>query len=170
MSKATGFYPSPGIDTTGASVVSQAGATVLTETVRTLGLDRALSAALRPWRPETAVHDPAKVLLDLAVTLAAGGDCLADVAVLRAEPGLFGRVASDPTVSRVIDRLAATPEATLRAIATGRATARARAWSLAGEDAPDHGTDSGTPLIIDVDATLLTAHSDKEAAAPTFSC
>ncbi|MGH4011699.1 MAG: IS1380 family transposase [Pseudonocardiaceae bacterium] len=168
MSEATGFYPSPGIDTTSASVVSQAGATVLTETVRALGLDRVLSAALGSWRPETAVHDPAKVLLDLAVTLAAGGDCLADIAVLRAEPGLFGRVASDPTVSRVIDRLAATPDTALRAIAAARAAARARAWSLAGNQAPDHGADAGSPLIIDVDATLLTAHSDKEGAAPTF--
>ena len=168
MSKATGFYPSPGIDTTSASVVSHAGATVLTETVRTLGLDSAMSKALQPWRPETAVHDPAKVLLDLAVTLAAGGDCLADVAVLRAEPGVFGRVASDPTVSRVIDRLAATPDAALRAIGEARAAARARAWSLAGEQAPDHGIDAGSPLIVDVDATLLTAHSDKEGAALTF--
>ena len=53
-----------------------------------------------------AVHDPAKVLLDLALGLAVGGDCLADIAVLRAEPGVFGPVASDPTVSRTIDRLA----------------------------------------------------------------
>ena len=55
----------------------------------------------------TAVHDPAKIVLDLAVTLALGGDCLADIALLRAEPGVFGRVASDPTVSRTIDVLAA---------------------------------------------------------------
>ena len=53
------------------------------------------------------MHDPAKVLLDLALRLAVGGDCLADVALLRAEPGVFGLVASDPTVSRTIDRLAA---------------------------------------------------------------
>jgi hypothetical protein len=52
------------------------------------------------------VHEPAKVLTDLAVALAAGGDCLADIAVLRAEPDVYGRVASDPTVSRTIDRLA----------------------------------------------------------------
>lgn len=168
MSKATGFYPCPDVDTTGAAVVSQAGGALLTATIGAVGLDRALSQALAPWRPATAVHDPAKVALDLAVTLAVGGDCLADIAVLRAEPGLYGRVASDPTVSRVIDRLAATPDAALRAIAAARATARARAWSLAGIHAPDHGIDAGTPLIIDIDATLLTAHSDKEGAAPTF--
>jgi hypothetical protein len=52
------------------------------------------------------VHDTAKILLDLAVTLALGGDCLADIAVLRAEPEVYGPMASDPTVSRTIDRLA----------------------------------------------------------------
>jgi hypothetical protein len=85
------------------------GGVLLTETARAVGLDQALSAALAPWRSPNAVHDPAKVLLDLAVTLAVGGDCLADIAVLRAEPDLFGRVASDPTVSRTVDRLAADP-------------------------------------------------------------
>jgi hypothetical protein len=149
-------------------VVSQAGAILLTETVRAVGLDGGLSAALGRWRPATAVHDPAKVLLDLAVTLAIGGDCLADIAVLRAEPGLFGRVASDPTVSRTVDRLAADPVSALRAINSARACARAQAWALAGERAPDHGITAGVPLIIDVDATLITAHSDKQGAAPTF--
>jgi hypothetical protein len=60
--------------------------------------------------------DPAKIVLDLAVTLAVGGDCLADIAVLRAEPGLFGLVALDPAVSRTIDRLAEDRVAALRAI------------------------------------------------------
>jgi transposase len=63
------------------------GGVALLETVRAAGLDRALSQALSPWRKPTAVHDPAKVLLDLAVTLALGGDCLADIAVLREQPG-----------------------------------------------------------------------------------
>ena len=76
---------------------------LLTDTIRVSGLDVALAAALAPWRKPTAVHDPAKVMLDLAVTLAVGGDCLADVAVIRSEPGLFGRVASDATVSRLVD-------------------------------------------------------------------
>jgi hypothetical protein len=149
-------------------VVSQAGGVLLTQTARTVGLDQALSVALAPWRAPTAVHDPAKVLLDLAVTLAVGGDCLADVAVLRAEPGLFGRVASDPTVSRTVDRLAADPTAALQAINTARAQARVAAWRQAGDRAPDHGIDAAAPLVIDVDATLVTAHSDKEGAAPTF--
>jgi hypothetical protein len=77
-----------------------------------------------------------------------------------------GTVASDPTVSRAIDRLATSPEQALRAINTARALVRARAWRLAGDHAPDRRVDAGSPLVIDVDATLLTAHSDKEGAAP----
>jgi len=127
-----------------------------------------LSAALSPWRKPFAVHDPAKVVLDLAVTLALGGDCLADVAVLRGEPGLYGLVASDPTVSRTIAALAADAPAALAAVDTARAAAWARVWRLAGAHAPDHGADAGSPLIVDLDATLVTSHSDKEQAAATF--
>jgi hypothetical protein len=93
---------------------------------------------------------------------------LADIAVLRAEPGLFGLVASDPTVSRVVDRLATDPTVALRAIHAARAQARAAAWRLAGNRAPDHDVKAGAPLVIDVDATLVAAHSEKEGAAPTF--
>ncbi|MDP9435555.1 MAG: IS1380 family transposase, partial [Actinomycetota bacterium] len=49
-----------------------------------------------------------------------------------------------------------------------RAAARARAWQLAGQSAPDSGVDAKTPLVVDVDATLVTAHSEKESARPTF--
>jgi hypothetical protein len=157
------------VDTAGSNVGSQAGGLLLTEAGRAVGLDRALSAALAPWRGPNAVHDPAKIVLDLAVMmLALGGDCLADVALLRAEPGVHGLVASDPTVSRTIDRLAGDPARALAAIGAARAAARAAAWRLAGEHAPDHHIHASAPLVIDVDATLVTAHSDKEGAAPTF--
>ena len=116
----------------------------------------------------TAMHDPAKVITDLALTVALGGDCLADVALLRAEPAVFGRVASDPTMSRTIDALAADATRVLKAIDAARVTARSRVRSLAGVHARDHGIDADPPLVIDTDATLITAHSDKEQAAPTF--
>ena len=103
MKNTTGFYPRLIVDTARCSAVGQAGGVLLTETIRTSGLGLELSAALGRWRKPTAVHDPAKVVLDLALTLALGGDCLADIALLRAEPGVYGRVASDPTVSRTID-------------------------------------------------------------------
>ena len=64
--------------------------------------------------------------MDLAVSVAIGGDCLADISLLRAEPAVFGRVASDPTVSRLVDALATTPVAALAAIDQGRATVRQR--------------------------------------------
>jgi hypothetical protein len=168
VSKRSGFYPCLAVDGAGTQVVSQAGAVLLTDTIATVGLDQALSTALGRWRPRLAVHDPAKVLLDLALGLAVGGDCLADIAVLRAEPRVFGLVASDPTVSRTIDRLADDASAVLAAIDTARRAARARAWELAADHAPDYDTDAGRPLVIDVDATLVTAHSEKEGAAATF--
>jgi hypothetical protein len=168
VNKRTGFYPRVRVDGSSGALVSQAGATVLLETVRAVGLDRALSAALEPWHKPTAVHDPAKVITDLALTLALGGDCLADIAVLREQPEVFGRVASDPTVSRTIDALAQDPTRALSAINSARATARSTAWRLAGHNAPDRDIDARSPLIIDVDATLVTSHSDKEHAAPTF--
>lgn len=163
-----GLYPRVQADTNGTAIVSQAGGVALVETARVAGLDRALSVALGRWRRPVARHDPGKVITDLAVTLALGGDCLADVALLRAEPAIFGRVASDPTVSRTIDALAADASRALKAIDAARAVARAQVWRLAGEHAPDHGIDAERPLIIDTDATLITAHSDKEQAAPTF--
>ncbi len=156
------------VDTTAKRVVSQAGAVLLVATAGKVGLDRALSAALAPWRKRWAVLDPGKILLDLAVSVAIGGDCLADIALLRAEPAVFGRVASDPTVSRLVDALAATPGAALAAIDQARAVVRQRVWKLAGRDAPDFEVSKDRPLVIDLDATLITAHSDKELAAPTF--
>ncbi|WP_425954627.1 IS1380 family transposase [Xylanimonas sp. McL0601] len=141
---------------------------LLTETVRRVGLDDALSAELAGWRRPLAVHDPAKVVTDLAIAVALGGDALADVGLLRCEPGLYGPVASDPTVSRTIAALAADADGALKAINAARAVARTRAWTLAGGHAPDHGVDARSPLVIDLDATLVTAHSQKENAKPTF--
>lgn len=166
--KRIGVYPRVQVDTNGTGVVSQAGGVALVETVRAAGLDRALSAALARWRKPMAIHDPGKVITDLALTLALGGDCLADVALLRAQPAVFGRVASDPTVSRTIDTLAADARRALVAIDAARSATRARVWSLAGEHSPDHDTGADRPLVIDTDATLITAHSEKEQAAPTF--
>jgi hypothetical protein len=168
VKKRSRFYPRVQVDTADVPAVGQAGAVLLTDTVVAAGLDAALSAALASWRKPLAIHDPGKVVLDLALTLALGGDCLADIARLRAEPGVYGLVASDPTVSRCIDALAADAPAALKEINTARATARAAVWELAGEHAPDHAADAVTPLVIDIDATLVTSHSEKESAAPTF--
>jgi DDE family transposase len=163
--KNTARSPKMIVSADGRGIVSAAGGVLLTRTLRVTGLDRGLSQGLERWRPSRAVHDPGKVIADLAVTLAMGGDCLADVAMLRAEPELFGPVASDPVVSRLIARLAADAPRSLRAIRAARAAARERAWALAGPEGP--GADRG-PVLVDIDATIVTAHSDKDQAAPTW--
>jgi Transposase DDE domain group 1 len=149
----------------GPGIVSQAGAVLLTQALRVTGLDQGLSAGLGRWRPGRAFHDPGKIIADLAVTLALGGDCLADIAMLRAEPALFGPVASDPVVSRLVARLAGDAPRALKAIRAARAAARGRAWDLAGESAP--GADGGL-VTVDIDATVVTACSEKDRARPTW--
>lgn len=141
--------------------MSHAGAAVLLRTAENTGLTAALTTELARFRKRLARHDPGKILLDLAVSLTVGGECLADINQLRAHPELFGTVASDPTVSRLITALASDADIALAAI--GRA--RAHAWTAAGSAAPDHTVDKQKPLVIDIDATLVTAHSDKEHAA-----
>ena len=149
----------------GTGLVSQAGMVLLAEAARVTGLGQGLSAGLARWRAPRAVHDPGKIIADLATTVALGGDCLADVAVLRAQPQLAGPVASDPVISRLTATLAADAPRALRAIRKARAAARERAWALAGERAP--GAD-GSLIPVDIDATIVLAHSEKEKAAPTW--
>jgi len=166
--KTTGLFPRVQVDVTKVPAVGNAGGVLLTETVRATGLDHELSRALAPWRRPLTSHDPGKVLLDLALMLAVGGDCLADVSSLRAEPEVYGPVASDPTISRLLTVLASDVEEAERAIGTARRAARKTAWNLAGQHAPGHGVTARDPLVIDLDATLVTAHSEKEQAKPTF--
>ena len=164
MSKRIGSYPRLRISGGGNRVVTQAGGVLLVESARRTGLDSALSAVLEPWRKPRAVHDPGKILLDLALSVALGGDCLSDIGMLRAEPLVFGVVASDPTVSRLIDTLAAAGPKALAAIRRARAEVRERVWRLAGQAAPD----AGGEVIVDIDGVLVQAHSEKQDAAATW--
>jgi hypothetical protein len=149
----------------GRGLVSQAGSVLLWETMRVTGLGRGLSQNLAPWRAPRAAHDPGKVIADLAAAVALGGDCLADIAVLREQPQLAGPVASDPVVSRLVSQLAGDLPRALKAIRSARAAARERAWALAGPEAP--GGDGGL-VTVDLDATIVIAHSEKEQASPTW--
>ncbi len=108
------------------------------------------------------MHDPGKTVLDLAVTIALGGDCLADVAVLRAQPELFGAVASDPTISRLIEGLGDDSATVITAIRAARAGARAKVWA---HHRPIPSTDQ---VVVDLDATLVGSHSEKEGATANF--
>jgi hypothetical protein len=161
----TARLPKITVSADGQGLVSQAGALLLAETLRITGLGAGLSAELARWRSPRAVHDPGKILADLVMTLALGGDCLADAGMLRAQPQLAGPVASDPVISRLVSALAAEGPRALRAIRKARAAARERAWALGGDAAPGAG---GGLVTVDLDATIVTAHSEKEQAAPTW--
>lgn len=116
----TARRPKITVSADGPGIVSHAGALLVTETARVTGLQAGLSTELSRWRACRAVHDPGKILTDLAVAVALGGDCLADAGVLRAESALFGPVASDPVISRLVTRLATDAPAALAAIRAAR--------------------------------------------------
>ena len=90
--------------------------------------------------------------------LADGGECVADLGAVREQETLFGAVASDSTAFRTVQKIAQTP-GMLDAVRSAHAGARERFWELAGAPAQ---------LTIDVDATLITAHSEKENAAGNY--
>jgi len=137
-------------------LTSRAGTALVAALADRVGLTAAFSEALAGLRERRSRHDPGCVVRDLALTLADGGDCLADLRALRDQESLFGAVASDATAWRT---LAALDERRLMAIRQARAEARRRVWEQAG--APER-------VILDIDGTLVTAHSDKEGAAGTY--
>src|SRR3954470_16016963 len=142
----------------GARLVSHAGTALLAQVANWLGLTGALSLRLAAIKQRRRGHDPGRVIRDLAVMLADGGECVADLGAVRDQQALFGPVASDSTAFRVIDQIASESRL-LDALRAAHARARERFWELHG--APER-------LTIDVDATLVTAHSEKENAAGTY--
>src|SRR3954454_9822429 len=122
----------------GEGLVSHAGAALVAEAADQLGLTQALSRALAGVRQRRSKHDPGRVVRDLAVMLADGGDCLADLRAVRDQQSLFGEVASDATAFRVIDAIAGDP-----ALLDAVRAARARRASTPGTPAPSrHGSSS----------------------------
>jgi hypothetical protein len=140
----------------GENLVSHAGTALLAELADRTGLTRAMSVAMDDCGISWHTHDPGVVLTHLAVAIADGADCLADLAALREQAELFGPVASVPTAWRAVQ---ATTSVELREIPKAVATARAKVWAAAPP---------GESITIDFDATLVTAHSDKQDAAPTY--
>ncbi len=143
----------------GEGVVSHAGAELLRELAGHTGLIDAWDKVLIGTYKAMPIHFPGSVLADLAVAIADGADSISDLKALRDEPGLFGPVASTPTAWRVLDRVSRAHLPLLRA---GRAAARAAAWQAGA------GPDLSGELYLDLDATIVIAHSDKELAAPTW--
>jgi hypothetical protein len=140
----------------GKGVVGHSGTRLLADLAEVLGLADALSGAMAPTRSRRGGHDRGEVLVDVAVTLADGGETISDLAVLRHQPEVFGEVASTPTAWRTLE---AVDDAALARIADARAEARAVAWAA--------GADPGF-YVIDIDGTLIGSHSDKQGAAPTY--
>ena len=158
-------YPHLVVDTDRSeSLTSSTGAVLLRETMHIAGLDTALTTALTPWTTPRNKHDPAKMLLDLATAVAVGGDCVSDLSIVRAQPALFGLVASDPTVSRLISTLADDSTAVVAAIRHARAHCRDNVWARRRPLEGTPGSFDGGQVIIDLDATTVTAHSAKEHA------
>jgi hypothetical protein len=75
----------------------------------------------RGWRGGGRSAIRGKAVLDLAVMLVLCGDCLADAALLRTGPELFGPVTSDPVISRLVSALAGDGGRALRTIRSARA-------------------------------------------------
>jgi hypothetical protein len=140
----------------GTGVANHCGTRLLSDLSDTVGLTKALSAAMAPTKQRQRGHDRGQVLADVAVMLADGGETISDLAVLRDQRDLFGDVASHPTAWRT---LAAVDADALTRIRTARAETRRKVWAA--------GADPGF-YVIDIDATLVNAHSEKEQAAPTY--
>jgi hypothetical protein len=157
--------------TDGEGVVSHAGSRLLADVADKTTLTGQLAEELAGLRKPRARHDPGRVLVDMAVAVADGATTISEVAVLADQAALFGPVASDSTCWRLLERL---DTAALGAVARARAAAREIVWAqraeLSGEPFPPaRAAGRVLPgLVIDLDASIVVCHSEKEQAAPTF--
>jgi hypothetical protein len=175
---ATRTRPPVEVSADGVGVVSHAGSQLLADQADRTSLTARLSEVFAARTAPQTVHDPGRVLVDVAVILADGGETISDIATLADQPDLFGSVASDSTCWRVLDSI---EDSTLDAIAAARASAREVAWAQRVEatgavlpaslvaGAPLLDRDGQPVLVIDEDATIVIAHSEKEWAAPRIS-
>jgi hypothetical protein len=140
----------------GDGLVSHAGVAWLAETADLSGLTAGLTAALAsvPQRR----HAAGRTLAQMVLGLADGATCLSDLAAVRAQPAMFGAVASEATVWRTFNHVGSVE---LGAIAAARAAARARAWAAGAGPVGDE-------VIIDVDSTIIRTKADKQDAAATY--
>ena len=120
-----GSRPKTNVTTDGRGVASHAGSRLVADVATVSGLDARFAEAVGGGRRRRSAHGPGRVLVDVAVMLADGGEAISDLAVLRDQPELFGPVASTPTAWRVLQSVDAAGLDRLRA---ARAVARERAW------------------------------------------
>ena len=90
-------------------MVSHAGAALVAQAADKVGLTAALSLRLAGLKQRRRGHDSGRVIRDLAVMLADGGECVSDLGAIREQDALFGAVASNSTAFRIVDRIASTP-------------------------------------------------------------
>lgn len=167
--KRTGSRPKVVVSADGRGVVGHAGTRLLADVAEVTGLTGGFSQALSSLRQRDSGHDPGRMAVDVAVMLADGGQAIGDIAVLRDQLELFGVVASDATVWRVLNAIGPG----LDRLRAARAAAREVAWAqlaqtrdglpasqAAGHDVPG--------LVIDIDASIVACHSEKQSAAPTW--
>jgi hypothetical protein len=166
----TGARPKIVVSADGRGVVGHAGARLLADVAEVVGLTSACNEALASLRQRRGGHDPGRVAVDVAVMLADGGEAICDLAVLRDQPGLFGPVASDPTAWRLLSTM---DTAVLDRLRAARAVAREIAWAqrIDTRDGLPETTAAGQPvpgLVLDLDASIVICHSEKESATPTW--
>jgi len=133
---------------------SRSGSVLLPELAARLGLERELSRGLRQVFSRRPLHDPGRVIVDLATMLIDGGDCVSDLGALAEQPDLFGRVASQSTASRLVHALGENERAAIR---DARRAARERAWRVGA---------CPRTVTLDFDAQLVECHTEKEGGAP----
>ena len=158
----------PAVVFTGQSLISHAGVSVLTGFMNALGFGRLCEERLGQFVPSGARHRPGRLVGSLAAMLAAGGEHASDLDMLRSSPGVFGQLPSNATVSRFFERTVTNPELFSYGFETLTQELRTRAWDAAGNRNPAASATAADPLIIDLDATLVTSHSDKENVAGTY--
>lgn len=165
--KRTSWSTGLSVSADGVGVVAHTGSIAIRLLADRVGLTTALSNAMvrRNFIP---LHDRGQVLVDVAVMIADGGEAIADIDVLRHQKGVLGAVASAPTVWRTLDEVTT---GRLKKIATARARTRRHVWAQIPGGVPASkvaGSDLGSTVVLDVDATIVVTHSEKEQASPTF--
>ncbi|MGP9650514.1 transposase, partial [Glutamicibacter sp. AOP38-B1-38] len=168
MNHSTHVFPAIPTQLTGQSLVSHAGLSVLTSILNAVDFRRLCEDRFSQFVPATATHRPGKILGALALSLAAGGEQATDIDQLRAAPELFGSEASDATISRFMGRIKEQPEAFSYGFATMTRSLRSKVWNAAGPRNPAQLATAANPLIIDLDASLVHVHSEKENSAGTY--
>ena len=168
----TGWAKGLEVTAGGRGIVSHAGVVLLRRLADRTGLTAGLSRALASRR--LLIHDRGRVLADLACAIADGAEVISDFRVMGDQGGLFGLVASVPTCWRALSEIAGGGGRALARITAAVNTARRQAWAAA---AAHHGALPGVRIAdktlegvtcVRLDASVVSAHSDKELAEPNF--